>query len=230
MIELYTWTTPNGYKISIMLEEIGMPYEVRPVDINTGEQFAPAFLRISPNNRIPAIVDREGPAGRPYALFESGVILIYLAEKSGRLLSTEPEGRYDTIQWLMFQMGNVGPMLGQAHHFRHYAPEKLPYAVDRYTNEANRLYGVLDRRLADREYLAGDYSIADIANYPWLRNPDRQGVAIDDYPNVKRWRDQIAERPAVKRGVAVLAERARQGPLDDRARDVLFGKTQYKRR
>jgi len=230
MIELYTWTTPNGYKISIMLEEIGLPYEVRPIDINTGDQFEPAFLRISPNNRIPAIVDTEGPAGRPYSLFESGAILLYLAEKSGRLLSTQPEERYDAIQWLMFQMGNIGPMLGQTHHFRHYAPETLTYAVDRYTNEANRLYGVLDRRLADHEHLAGDYSIADIATYPWLRNPNRQGVAIDDYPNVKRWRDGIAERPAVKRGLAVLAERARQGPLDDRAREVLFGKTQYRRR
>jgi GSH-dependent disulfide-bond oxidoreductase len=231
VIDLYTWPTPNGQKIHIMLEETGLPYTVHPVDINAGEQFDPVFLKISPNNKIPAIVDREGPEGREFSLFESGAILIYLAEKSGKLLARDPEERYRTIVWIMFQMGGTGPLLGQAHHFRNYAPEKIPYAIDRYTNEANRLYGVLDRRLKESPYLAGDtYSIADIANFPWLRSYKNQGVELEHYPNVKRWFDEIAARPAVVRGLAVLAERRRTGPIDEKTRDVLFGATQYQRR
>lgn len=229
MIELYTWPTPNGHKIHIALEELGLPYGVHAVDIGAGEQFAPDFLAISPNNRIPAIVDRDGPGGKPYALFESGAILMYLAEKTGRLMPRETRARYDVIQWVMFQMGNIGPMLGQAHHFRQYAPEQIPYAVQRYTKEAGRLYGVLDGRLAGREWLAGDYSIADIANFPWLRSSERQGVTLADYPNVQRWFDAIATRPAVERGLKVLADKGTR-PLDDKAREVLFGATQYRHR
>ena len=230
MIDLYTWTTPNGHKIHIALEELGLPYVVHAVDIGAGDQFKPEFLKISPNNKIPAIVDRDGPGGKPYALFESGAILMYLAEKTGRLMPTDMAGKYEVIQWLMFQMANIGPMLGQVHHFRVYAPEKIPYAIDRYTNEAKRLYGVLDRRLEGREWLAGDYSIADIATFPWLRSWERQGVVLDEYPNVKRWFDTIAARPAVQRGLQVLKDRERTGPLDDRQREVLFCATQYQRR
>jgi GST-like protein len=230
MIDLYTWPTPNGHKIHIMLEETGLPYTVIPVDIGRGDQFKPDFLRISPNNKMPAIVDTEGPNGKPYALFESGAILMYLAEKTGRLMPSDTAGRYRVIQWLMFQMGTVGPMLGQAHHFRSYAPEKIAYAIDRYTNEAGRIYGVMDRRLADSEYLAGDYSIADIACFPWTRSWEGQGQRLDDVPNVKRWFEAIAARPAVRRGLEVLADRRRAGPMDEQAREVLFGKTQYQRR
>lgn len=231
MIDLYTWPTPNGHKIHIMLEETGLPYNVIPVDIGAGDQFDPAFLKISPNNKMPAIVDPDGPDGKPISLFESGAILIYLAEKTGQLLPTEPRARYVTLQWLMFQMGGIGPMLGQAHHFRTYAPEKIDYAIQRYTNEANRLYGVLDRRLGETAYLAGaDYTIADIATFPWLRSHERQGVDLSEYANVKRWFDGIAARPAVQRGVEVLADRRRTGPIDDRAREVMFGATQYARR
>ena len=229
MIDLYTWPTPNGQKVHILLEELEMPYEVHAVDIGTGEQFADAFLRISPNNKIPAIVDRDGPGGEPYSLFESGAILLYLAEKSGRLLPTEPRARYDVVQWLMFQMGALGPMLGQAHHFRAYAPQRIAYAIDRYTNEAGRLYGVLDKRLGGSEYLAGDYSIADIACFPWLRSWERQGLDIEDYPSVKRWFDTIAAREPVKRGLDVLADRRRIGPISETEREVLFGKMQYER-
>jgi GST-like protein len=230
VIELYTWTTPNGYKASIALEELGFPYEVHPVRIGAGEQFKPEFLAISPNNKIPAIVDTQGPEGRPLAVFESGAILIYLAEKAGRLIPKSPEGRMVAIEWLMFQMASIGPMLGQAGHFRSYAPEKLPYAIDRYTNEARRLYGVLDRRLGAVEYLAGEYSIADIAAYPWLRFPDRQGVEIGEYPHVARWRDAIAARPAVVRGLAVPEKGAETATMDAEVRENLFGKTQYIRR
>jgi GST-like protein len=234
MIDLYTWTTPNGYKVSIALEELGLAYRALPVNIGRGEQFEPSFLAISPNNRIPAIVDHDGPSpakagGAPLALFESGAILIYLAEKAGRLLPEAPAARYTALQWLMFQMAGVGPMLGQAHHFRNYAPEKIPYAVDRYTNEAKRLYGVLDKRLGEAEFLAGEYSIADIATYPWLRAPDRQGVAIAEFPNVARWCAAIEARPAVVRGLAVPPA-APPAPMDDKAREALFGKTQYTRR
>ncbi len=230
MIDVYTWPTPNGHKVHIMLEECDLPYTVHGVDIGKGEQFEPQFLKISPNNRIPAIIDHDGPGGRLLSLFESGAILIYLADKTDQFLPRDPAPRYEVIQWVMFQMGNVGPMLGQAHHFRQYAPEKLPYAIDRYTNEANRLYAVLDRRLAETEYLAGDYSIADIANFPWLRSPDRHGVDRADYPNVARWFDAINERPAVQRALQVLAQEVRAGPIDEDSREALFGKTQYQRR
>jgi GST-like protein len=230
MIDLYTWPTPNGHKIHIMLEETGLEYSVHPVDISAGDQFDPEFLKISPNNKMPAIVDLDGPGGAPYSLFESGAILMYLAEKTGRFMPSEIRPRYDVIQWLMFQMGGIGPLLGQAHHFRAYAPEKIPYAIDRYTNEANRLYNVLDVRLRRHEYLAGEYSIADIATFPWLRSHQRQGVDLDEYPGVKRWFDGIAERPAVKRGLEVLADRRRSGPISDQEREVMFGSRQYQRR
>ncbi|MCX7961335.1 MAG: glutathione S-transferase N-terminal domain-containing protein [Burkholderiales bacterium] len=231
MIELYTWPTPNGHKVHIMLEETGLPYRVIPVDIGAGEQFRPEFLRISPNNKIPAIVDPEGPKGRPFALAESGAILFYLASKTGRYLPEDLEKRWQVMQWVMFQMGHIGPMLGQAHHFRDYAPQKIPYAIERYTNEAKRLYGVLERRLAESEYVACDeYTIADMAILPWLRTPERQGVSIDEYPNVKRWRERLLARPAVQKAFTVLAERRRQRPISDKEREVLFGATQYARR
>ena len=230
MIELYTWPTPNGQKVQILLEELELSYDVHGVDIGAGDQFAPQFLRISPNNKVPAILDRDGPGGEPYAMFESGAILVYLAEKAGRLLPAEPRARHDVLQWLMFQMGGVGPMLGQANHFRAYAPKRIAYAIDRYTNEAARLYGVLERRLSSHDYLAGDYSIADIAVFPWLRTYERQGQNIDDFPAVKRWFDVIAARPAVQRGLDVLADRRRTGAISEAEREILFGKTQYERR
>ena len=230
MIDLHTWPTPNGHKVHIMLEEVGLEYRVIPVDINQGAQFAPDFLAISPNNKMPAIVDHDGPGGKSYSVFESGAILMYLADKTGQLLPKEMAQRYDVIQWLMFQMGGIGPLLGQTHHFRVYAPETIPYAVDRYTNEAARLYGVMDRRLAAHEYLAGDYSIADIACFPWLRRPERQGQSHDDFPHLKRWFDAIAARPAVQRGVEVLAEHQRSGAISAEARENLFGNAQYTKR
>lgn len=229
-IELYTWPTPNGHKIHIMLEELGLAYNVHPIDIGAGEQFDPEFLKISPNNKMPVIVDPDGPDGKPLALFESGAILIYLAEKTGRFLAKDARGRYTTLQWLMWQMGGLGPMLGQAHHFLGYAPEKIPYAMQRYANEAKRLYGVLDKRLGEARYLAGDtYSIADIAAWPWTRYPERQGVEREAFPNFIRWFDEIGERPAVQRGVQVLAERRRQG-FSEKEREVLFGALQYAER
>jgi len=204
MIDLYTWGTPNGRKISIALEELGLPYAVHPINIGKDEQFAPDFLKISPNNRIPAIVDRDGPGGRPLPLFESGAILIYLAEKTGRLLPQDPAARYTAIQWLMWQMGGFGPMLGQVHHFLRFAPEDVPYARKRYANEARRLYGVLDKRLSEVPWLAGeDYSIADIATWPWASRHEWQQIDLADFPHVKRWFEVIAARPAVVRGVAV---------------------------
>ena len=230
MIDLYTWPTPNGHKLHIMLEETGLPYTVHPVNIQKGDQFDPDFLAISPNNKMPAMIDRDGPGGEPYALFESGAMLLYLAEKTGKFLPADTRGRYEVTSWLMFQMGTVGPMLGQAHHFLGYAREKLQYAMDRYRNEANRIYGVIDRRLDGREYLAGDFSIADIAVWPWLRRPERQGVDRDDYPNLKRWFETIGERPAVQRGVQVLAEHQSSGPLSEEARRNMFGEAQYARR
>ncbi len=227
MIEVYSWPTPNGHKVHIMLEECGLPYRMHAVDIGAGEQFTPEFLAISPNNRIPAIVDTDGPDGHPISLFESGAILVYLAGKSGRFLPPSTRGKYEVLQWLMFQMGGVGPMLGQAHHFRIYAPETIAYAVDRYTNEARRLYGVMNKRLANSKYVGGpDYSIADIAVFPWLRSWKNQGIDWADYPHLKGWFDEIAHRPAVMRGVEVLADR-RRPLLDDKAREVLFGATQY---
>ena len=202
MIELYTWPTPNGHKVHIMLEECGLAYNVHGIDIGAGEQFAPDFLKISPNNKMPAMIDRDGPEGKPYPVFESGAMLMYLAEKTGRFMPQDMAGRYRVIQWLMFQMGGVGPMLGQAHHFRDYAPEKIPYAIDRYTNEATRLYGVIDRRLGEAEWLAGDaYSIADMATFPWLRPWKAQGQDLDATPNLKRWFNAMYDRPAVQRGL-----------------------------
>jgi GST-like protein len=228
-IDLYSWPTPNGHKVHIMLEECGLPYLVHAVDIGAGEQFDPKFLAISPNNKIPAIVDPEGPDGRPISLFESGAILIYLAGKTGRFLPADDRGKYLALQWLMFQMGSIGPMLGQAHHFRRYAPQQIEYAVDRYTNEARRLYGVLDRRLGQARFVAGTYSIADIAIYPWTRSFANQGIDLAAYPNVQRWYDEIGARPAVQRGVKVL-ESQRRALTDERARENLFGAAQYQRR
>ena len=230
-IKLYYWPTPNGWKISIMLEEIGLPYETIPVDIGKGDQFEPEFLKISPNNKMPAIVDPEGPDGAPISMFESGAILVYLADKTGRFMPEDPRGRYTVLQWLMFQMGHIGPMLGQAHHFRLYAPEPMPYAVDRYTNEAQRLYCVLDKRLGEAEYVAGDdYTIADMAIFPWTIGHECQGVGFDDLPNVSRWFDAINARPAVRRGLALLEDRRRAGPITDEQREVMFGAKQYARR
>ncbi len=202
-IELYTWSTPNGRKASIALEELGLDYRVHPIDIGKDEQFAPEFLKISPNNKIPAIVDPQGPDGTPISLFESGAILIYLAEKTGRLMPQDPRARYTALQWLMWQMGGFGPMLGQAHHFRRFAKEQIPYAIERYTNETRRLYGVLDKRLQEVDYVAGDYSIADIAIFPWAARHEWQGIALEDFPALKRWYDAIAARPAVRKGMAV---------------------------
>jgi GST-like protein len=203
VIDLYTWTTPNGRKVQIMLEEVGLPYKAHAINIGKNEQFAPDFLKISPNNKIPAIVDSEGPGGKPYSLFESGAILMYLAEKTGKLWPQDAPTKYLVIQWLMFQMGGFGPMLGQAHHFLKFAPEKIPYAMDRYAKEAQRLYGVIDKRLGEAEYLAGDYSIADIATFPWAQSFAMQGIDLAAFPNVKRWFDAILARPAVQRGIVV---------------------------
>ena len=234
MIDVYSWPTPNGHKVHIMLEECGLrlgrDWRVHPVNIGQGDQFQPEFLQISPNNKIPALVDPVGPDGKPISLFESGAILLYLAAKVGRFLPQDVRQRYDVLQWLMFQMGGVGPMLGQAHHFRIYAPEKIPYAVDRYTNEAKRLYGVMDKQLSSHKFIAGNqYTVADIAIFPWLRSWQNQGIDWADYPRLKDWFDRIAARPAVQRGVAVLAD-ARKPLNDDRAREALFGKDQYKKR
>ena len=228
MIEVYSWATPNGHKVHIMLEECGLPYRMIPVDIGAGEQFRPDFLAISPNNKIPALVDADGPDGRPIALFESGAILLYLAGKTGRLLPQDVRGKYEALQWLMFQVGGVGPMLGQTHHFRVYAPEKIAYAIDRYSNEARRLYGVMNGQLARSTYIAGpEYSIADIAIFPWLRSWKNQGIDWNDHPHLKGWFDEIAARPAVMRGVEVLAD-LRRPLVDDKARETLFGATQYR--
>ena len=230
MIDVYSWPTPNGHKVHIMLEECGLPYRAHPIDIGKGDQFKPAFLAISPNNKIPALIDSDGPDGQPMSVFESGAILLYLAGKTGRFLPADTRGKYEVLQWLMFQMGGVGPMLGQAHHFRIYAPEKIDYAVGRYTNEAKRLYGVMDRQIERTgAYIAGgDYSIADIAIFPWLRSWQNQGVDWADYPALKGWFDRIAQRPAVQRGVQVLA--GHRKPVRTAAeKQVLFGATQYQR-
>ncbi len=230
MIEVYSWATPNGHKIHIMLEECGLAYKAIPIDIGKGDQFTPEFLAISPNNKIPAIVDPDGPGGQPISMFESGAILVYLAGKTGRFLPEDVRGRFTVLEWLMFQMASVGPMLGQTHHFRMYAPEKIAYAIDRYSNETKRLYGVLDKRLGQSPYVAGDqYTIADIAIFPWLRSWQNQGIDWADFPKLKAWFDTIAARPAVQRGVDVLA--GLRKPLhDDKARELLFGKAQYERR
>jgi GSH-dependent disulfide-bond oxidoreductase len=229
MIDVFSWATPNGHKVHIMLEECGLPYRAIPVNIGAGDQFKPDFLAISPNNKIPAMTDPEGPDGKPISLFESGAILVYLAGKTGRFLPATDRDRYQVLQWLMFQMGTVGPMLGQTNHFRQYAPEKIPYAIERYSNEARRIYGVIDKRLAQSEWLGcGEYSIADIATFPWLRNWRNQGLVLDEYPHLKAWFERIGERPAVQRGVTVLAD-LRRPITDDKAREILFGKTQYER-
>jgi GST-like protein len=225
-IELYYWPTPNGYKITIMLEELGIPYDVKYVNIGRGEQFEPSFLKISPNNRMPAIIDPDGPGGQPISIFESGAILQYLGRKYGRFYPADERGRVAVEEWLFWQVGGLGPMAGQAHHFRQYAPEKVQYAIDRYTNECNRLYGVLNKRLADCEYLAGDYSIADMASWPWTRSWQNQGQDLDEFPNMKRWFQAMEARPAVVRAIAVgQEERSRAANLatDKEAQRILFG-------
>ncbi|MEY2810058.1 MAG: hypothetical protein RLZ66_1569 [Pseudomonadota bacterium] len=234
MIDVYSWATPNGHKVHIMLEECGLrlnrDWRANPVNIGQGDQFAADFLKISPNNKIPALVDPNGPDGKPISLFESGAILLYLAGKTGKFLPKSDRDKYEVLQWLMFQMGGVGPMLGQNHHFRIYAPEKIEYAINRYTNETKRLYGVMNKRLESSRFLAGkQYSIADMAVFPWLRNWQNQGIDWADYPHLKAWFDAIAARPAVQRGVQVLTE-LRKPITDDKAREVLFGNTQYKAR
>jgi|SRR5687767_8053250 GST-like protein len=203
MIDLYTWTTPNGRKISIMLEELGLPYRVHPINIGKDDQFKPKYLEINPNGKIPSIVDPDGPGGKPIAMMESGAILIYLARKTGKLLPKDPRAEYEALQWLMFQMGGVGPMFGQTHHFLRAAKEQVPYAIERYSKETRRLYGVLNERLKDRQYLADDYSIADIATYPWVARNEWHKTDLNDFPGVKRWFDAISARPAVKKGMDV---------------------------
>ena len=226
MIELYYWTTPNGHKITMFLEEAGVPYDIKPIDIGKGEQFQPDFLKIAPNNRIPAILDTEpADGGAPSSVFESGAILTYLAEKTGRFLPTAIRERADTLQWLNWQMGGLGPMAGQNHHFVQYAPERIKYAMDRYVNETNRLYGVLNKRLADREFVAGEYSIADMASYPWIVPHERQQQNLDDFPHLKRWFDAIKARPATERAYA-LAKTINQAPtMSEEAKKIMFGQT-----
>ncbi|GAA2851180.1 GST-like protein [Aminobacter aminovorans] len=228
-IELYYWPTPNGWKISIMLEELGVPYTVKYINIGKGEQFEPSFLKIAPNNRMPAIIDPEGPTsdgkwgGAPISIFESGAILQYLGRKFGKLYPADERGRAEVDQWLFWQVGGLGPMAGQAHHFRQYAPEKITYGIDRYTNEVNRLYGVMNKRLADREFLAGDYSIADIASLGWVKPYKNQGQDLEDFPHLKRWFDTLLARPAVARGLAVGEDHRRNLADDKEAQKVLFG-------
>jgi GSH-dependent disulfide-bond oxidoreductase len=224
-IELHIWPTPNAYKISIFLEEAGLPYEVKLVNIGKGEQFKPEFLKIAPNNRMPAIVDPDGPGGEPISVFESGAILQYLGRKTGKFYPQDERSRVAVDQWLMWQMGGLGPMCGQTHHFRQYAPEKIPYAIDRYTNEVNRLYGVLNRQLEGKDYICGDYSIADMAAFPWVRPYERQGQDLNQFPNLKAWFQRMEARPAVKRAVEVGVEAQNTVDLskDDEARKVLFG-------
>jgi GST-like protein len=230
MIDFYYWPTPNGWKVSIMLEECGLDYEVHPVHIGRGDQFKPEFLAISPNNRIPALVDhssnsnKEGD-GKPISMFESGTILVYLAEKTGRLMPTDPHGRFDVLQWLFWQMGGLGPMAGQLGHFKNYLETSIDYAVDRYSNEYNRLLGVLDRQLAGRDFICGDYSIADIACWPWVRSHKRLGQPLDEFSHLQRWFETIAARPAVERGVSIGAALWTSGDIDDEARKKLFNQT-----
>ncbi|KQS67931.1 glutathione S-transferase [Rhizobium sp. Leaf371] len=225
-IDLYYWPTPNGWKITILLEELGLPYAVKYINISKGEQFAPDFLKIAPNNRMPAIIDPDGPGGAPISVFESGAILQYLGRKTGRFYPSDERARVDVDQWLFWQMGGLGPMAGQANHFRHYAPEKIAYGIERYTNEVNRLYGVMNRRLADRDYLAGDYSIADMACLGWVRQYESGGQDLNDFPHLKRWFEALAARPAVIAGFDVgREERERQKHLseDKDAQKILFG-------
>ncbi len=231
MIDVYSWATPNGHKVHIMLEEAGLPYRVHGINIRNGDQFAPEFLKISPNNRIPAIVDHDGPQRKRLSLFESGAILLYLASKAGKFLPIDMHDRWSCVQWLMWQMGGVGPMFGQANHFRAYSVDKIPYAIERYTNEANRLTHILDKRLSEARFLAGDeYSIADMAVFPWTRNADKRGIDMGDYPHAQRWFDEINARAAVQRGIQVLAAENTNAPHDEKSRDIMFGKTQFARR
>lgn len=231
-IDIYFWPTPNGNKVSIFCEEAGLEYNLHPINISEGDQFKEEFLAISPNNKMPAIIDPDGPDGEQISIFESGAILIYLAEKTGKFLPRSPREKYRTLEWLMFQMGGVGPMLGQNHHFRQYAPEKLPYAIERYTNEAARLYGVIDKRLSQSAYLAGDeFTIADIATWPWLTNHENQGQNLDDFPHLKAWYEGMQNRPALQKAMERGKEIAESGlTLDDKTRDTLFGKGQYQKR
>jgi GST-like protein len=230
VIDLYTAATPNGQKVHIMLAECGLPYNEHWIDLDKGEQFDPAFLAISPNNKIPALVDSEGPDGKPVTVFESGAILLYLAEKTGRFLPADPRERLEVLQWLFWQMGGFGPMLGQAHHFRAYARERIPYAIDRYTNEARRLYQILDHRLGEAPYVGGAYSIADMAIFPWCRLHGRQGQNLEDFPNVKRWFDAIASRPAVTRDMTRTTDTADKKEWDEESWSNLFGDAQYRKR
>jgi GST-like protein len=226
MIDLYYWTTPNGHKITMFLEETGLPYRIVPINIGKGEQFSEEFLRISPNNKIPAIIDQEPiDGGEPISVFESGAILLYLAEKTGHLIPQDIRGRVDVLQWLFWQMGGLGPFAGQNHHFRIYAPEKIPYAIDRYVNETSRLYAVLDNRLADREFVAGDYSIADIACYPWVVPYERQGQKLEDYPNLARWFRAIAERPATVRAYERAKSVSTGAVVSEDSKRILFGQS-----
>ena len=223
-IELYSWPTPNGRKVHIALEEFGLPYRAHGIDIGKGDQFSPGFLKISPNNKIPALIDPQGPDGKPISVFESGAILIYLAEKTGRLMPASGAARYHALQWLMFQMGRVGPMFDQANHFRTFAPEKIPYAIERYTNEVLWLSGVMDKRLADTQFLAGtDYSIADIAIWPWIDYAVRQGIDMATFKHLMRWNEEIVSRPAVQRGLTVLSEPDTVKPMSAGERNILFG-------
>ena len=232
MIELHAWPTPNAFKVSIFLEEAAVPYQIVPVNIGKGEQFSPDFLKISPNNRMPAIVDTDGPGGQPISVFESAAILMYLGEKHGRFFPQETRQKYKVVEWLFWQMAGVGPMFGQVGHFTRYAPEKIPYAIDRYTNEAKRLTGVLDRRLGDAEFVAGEYSIADMAIYPWVKLGASAyfAEAVTAFPNVKRWLDTLAARPGVQKGMAIMEEQRIRRPLTDEEKDNLFGKAQMERR
>lgn len=226
MIDLYYWTTPNGHKITMFLEETGLAYRIVPVNIGTGAQFEPAFLAIAPNNRIPAIVDHSPEdGGAPVSVFESGAILLYLAEKCGQLLPGDARGRVEVTQWLFWQMAGLGPMAGQNHHFAAYAPEKIPYAIDRYVKETNRLYGVLNRRLAGRAFITGDYSIADIACYPWIVPHERQGQRLEDFPHLQRWFSAIHERPATQRAYALAASVNSDSTMSEQAKRILFGQT-----
>lgn len=226
MIDLYYWTTPNGHKITIFLEEAALRYRILPVNISAGDQFKPEFLKISPNNRIPALVDHDPiEPGPPVSVFESGAILVYLAEKTGRFLPKDLRGRVEVLQWLFWQMGGLGPMAGQNHHFSQYAPEKIPYAIERYVKETSRLYAVLDKRLADREFVAGTYSIADMAAYPWIVPHERQGQMLGDFPNLRRWFERIRERPAVKRAYARAQEINTQPTVSEESKKILFGQT-----
>jgi GST-like protein len=226
MIDFYYWPTPNGWKVSIMLEECGLDYEVHPVNIGRGDQFKPEFLAISPNNRIPALVDHAGTGdGEPYRLFESGTILLYLAEKTGQLMPADPHGRFDVLQWLFWQVGGLGPMAGQLGHFANYSKTRIDYAVERYSNEYNRLLGVLNHQLDGHDYICGDYSIADIASWPWVRSHERLAQPLDEFPHVQRWFDTVAARPAVERGISIGSQWWGSRDLDDESRKRLFDQT-----